>query len=208
MQLNISEINDINNSFLENYDHSFIEQIPENNKPIKVIKKSVHFDESVKPMNQSIPKINARIVRPKNIKVEPKISYDEILSKMGVKVANGKLHAVEKQPINSQPINFKPINSQPINSQQPIKKHPLPNNEIPENSYIYNKYFKSEIQPSTQIRVPRTLDEYKRMVLQNYLQKIRINQIKSKKLIIPSTNINMANSNSANLNKLFNFSQR
>ena len=33
MQLNISEI-DNNETFLENYNHSFIEEIPENNKPI------------------------------------------------------------------------------------------------------------------------------------------------------------------------------
>ena len=46
------------------------------------------------------------------------------------------------------------------------------------------------------------------MVLQDYLQKIKINQIKSKKLIIPTQNINISNRNPSNLNKLFNFSQR
>ena len=45
------------------------------------------------------------------------------------------------------------------------------------------------------------------MLLQDHLQRQRIKQIKSTKLIMPTSNISMA-SNNGNLNKLFNFSKR
>jgi hypothetical protein len=76
----------------------------------------------------------------------------------------------------------------------------------PQNSYIYNKYFKDELQPQNTIRRPRTKEEYTRMLLLDILQKQRINQIKSKKLIMPTTNIHMAEQRPNNMNKLFHFS--
>ena len=53
-----------------------------------------------------------------------------------------------------------------------------------------------------------TVHEYKRKVLENFMQRQRINQIKSRKLLMPTENINMSAANSANLNKLFRFSKR
>jgi predicted transcriptional regulator len=53
-----------------------------------------------------------------------------------------------------------------------------------------------------------SLNEYKKMVVLDILQKKRIKQIKSTKLIMPTSNINMAAGHSGNLNKLFNFSKR
>jgi hypothetical protein len=51
-----------------------------------------------------------------------------------------------------------------------------------------------------------TVHEYKRKVLENFMQRQRINQIKSRKLLIPTANINISPVNSAN--KLFYFSKR
>ena len=75
MQLNISEIyqddfGEYNNELMQ----SSFEQIPENTVPIKVIKKGVHFDDSVsqKPTHQSIPKVNAKISRPQMPPQKPK----------------------------------------------------------------------------------------------------------------------------------------
>jgi len=73
---------------------------------------------------------------------------------------------------------------------------------------IYNKYFKDDIQPQSNVRRPRTLQEYKMMLVNDYIERHRIKQIKSTKLIMPTSNINIASGNSANLNKLFAFSKR
>lgn len=180
MELNITE--------LDNFD---FEQIPEN---IFSVKKSVRFDE--KPMHQTIPRENAVMKRPKQINPRPQISYEDILSKMGMFVADGKLHLLDDK---KQKHEFK----------QQIQSHNQPHNQpqnYPQNSYIYNKYFKDELQPQDTIRKPRTKQEYTRMLLLDILQKQRINQIKSKKLIMPTININMAEYQPNNMNKLFHFS--
>jgi len=181
MELNITE--------LDNFDNSSFEQIPENNFPAK---KNVTFD---KPMHQTIPKQNAIMKRPKQINPRPQISYEDILSKMGMFVADGKLHLLDDK---KQKHEFK----------QQIQSHNQPHNQpqnYPQNSYIYNKYFKDELQPQDTIRKPRTKQEYTRMLLLDILQKQRINQIKSKKLIMPTININMAEYQPNNMNKLFHF---
>jgi hypothetical protein len=183
MELNITELD---NNFDETFDDSkFFEEIPENNVPIKRV---VHFNE--KPMIQQIPRENARMVRPKIINPRPQISYEDILSKMGMFVADGKLHLLDdKTPKQKQEF-----------------KQQMQTQNQPQNSYIYNKYFKDELQPQNTIRRPRTKEEYTRMLLLDILQKQRINQIKSKKLIMPTTNIHMAEQRPNNMNKLFHFS--
>ena len=64
------------------------------------------------------------------------------------------------------------------------------------------------MQQPDNIRRPMTKNDYKRMLLEYILQKERIKQIKSTKLMMPTSNINFASSNSGNLNKLFNFPKR
>lgn len=180
MQLNISE--------LEEY-----EQIPENmTVPIKVIKKNVHFED--RPMHQTIPKEYSKMIRPQQPPERPKISYEDILSKMGMFVSDGKLHLVDR------------------NSSQPQKQQELNSSDtanIPQNNYIYNKFFKDELQPQQHsLRQPRTLEEYKRMVVEDYIKRQHIKQMKSTKLIMPTSNINISARPSANLNKLFSFPKR
>jgi len=211
MQLNISELDDnLYNENFDDYEQHFesqteLEKIPENSAPIKVIKKSVHFDDSVKkPTHQSIPRVNAKVVRPQMPQQKPKISYEDILSKMGMFVSDGKLHLLEQQQNQPQYEQNQPQYEQ--NQYQQQKS--MPNTNIPNNSYIYNKYFKDELKQEETVRRPRTLQEYKMMLLQDYLQKQRIKQMKSTKLVMPTSNINISAGNTGNLNKLFNFSKR
>jgi hypothetical protein len=167
MQLNIYELNENDAEDTEN--NELIEEIPENTISIK------------KNMPQSILKKNVN---------KPKISYEDILSKMGMFVSDGKLHLVDKNSVS-----FK-------NNAEGTENKVITN--IPQNSYIHNKYFKNELQkiaPSP----PKTLQEYKKRVLENYIERLRINQIKSKKLLMPTSNISMATGNSSNLNKFFKF---
>lgn len=201
MELTISELDE----YYSNESFSSYEPIPENqvNIPIKVIKKSVQFSEpEQKPTHQSIPKVNAKMVRPYIPPPKPSISYEDILSKMGMFVLDGKLHLIDKK------------NTLPLENQEGSKKLYQPqinntSNIIPDqNSYIYNKYFKDEIKPEHVIRKPKTLQEYKRMVLEDYIKRQQIKQMKSKKLIMPTSNINISGGDPRNLNKLFSFSKK
>jgi len=198
MELIINELG--NEDIFNSYNNSF-EKIPENSIPVKVIKKGVHFNEPIKPIHQSIPKVNAKMIRQHTPILKPQISYEDILSKMGMFVSDGKLHLVDKKSLPKQQSDY--------NQEQQQYNHNIPeqyNHNIPQNSYIHNKYFANQNQPN-EIRKPKTLTEYKKMVIQDYIKKQKIKQIKSTKLIMPTSNINMAG-HSSNLNKLFNFSQR
>jgi hypothetical protein len=206
MELNINEFELDDNTFLEEYlqehseEHSedipeniFLEKESKNQKNQKNQKNKVHFEERIKPMHQSIPKPYAKMVRPKVPAEQPKVSYDDILLKMGMFVADGKLH----------------LNPNPNPNPNPnlVEKQ----NMVPDNSYIYNKYFSSDLatkEPT--VRVPKNLQEYRDMLIHDIIQKKRIKQIKSTKLFLPTQNIHFAPNTNANmnLNRLFNFSNR
>jgi len=93
----------------------------------------------------------------------------------------------------SQP-NYNQSNyTQPNIRQQSIpqqNKHSEPLNPAVKHSYIYNKYFKDYADPNYEKpgpRVPKTMEEYHQMLLDDRKKaiehKIRIEQIKSKKLM-------------------------
>ena len=75
----------------------------------------------------------------------------------------------------------KQTNNEPLS---PVVKH----------SYIFNKYFKdykdANINSKPQPKVPKTIEEYKQMVLEEKIrqvqEKIRISQIKSTKMMFTS----------------------
>jgi hypothetical protein len=200
MELNITELN--------GYDY---DQIPEN-KPIKIIKKNATATTTTNT-TATTNKNNVLGTKqpPKSIlkkaasEVKPKVSYDDILSKMGMFVANGQLHLSEngqqqkqQPPIQKQKQLAQKQPAQPVNVNAPIQ-----------NSYIYNKYFSNEMQNvETGPRVPKNLQEYKSMLIHDIVQKQKIKQIKSTKLIMPNSNINFSPYSSKNLNKLFSFSNR
>jgi hypothetical protein len=185
MQLNIYELNENDGE-----NNELIEQIPENIVPIK------------KKIPQSILKKNVKQqMEPQNSLKKPKISYEDILSKMGMFVSDGKLHLVDRNSVSFQEQEKEKNISQNISQNIPQNI----SQNIPQNSYIHNKYFKNELQPQNTIARPKTVQEYKKMILENYIERLRIKQIKSKKLLMPTSNINMATGNSSNLNKLFKF---
>ena len=220
MELNITELEyDDQNvfGFDQEPTQTSFENIPENKEvKIKVVKKGVHFEEPMRPMNQAIPRENAKFVRPKMPTKKPQISYEDIMSKMGIFVADGKLHLMDNNPqvyqqiknqqqqYQQQQYQEQQYQEQQCQQQQQYK----PQSNVPQNSYIYNKYFKEELKPENEVIRPMTVQEYKRKVLNNYMERQRIKEMKSRKLLMPTNNINIAAGNSANLNKLFNFSKR
>jgi hypothetical protein len=191
MELNISELND-----------NMYDQIPEN-KPIKIIKKDnkVRFNSNINETVTNTKSVLKKMVRPHVPEKKPQVSYDDILSKMGMFVADGQLHLLDNQPLKVQ----EQIKQQ-INQSQGEEPPGLGNAQ---NSYIYNKYFSNEMQNvDNGPRVPKTLLEYRNMLIQDIIQKQKAKQIKSTKLIMPTSNINFAPYSSGNMNKLFNFSNR
>ena len=196
MELNIYELDQDNNNMYE--------EIPENTFSKKVIK-NVHFENNQKPTHQSIPKVNAKMVRPKMPNQPPKISYEEILSKMGMFVSDGKLHLVDRNTLTPEKQKELIDYQRKPQYQEPPTNQPI----IPPNSYIYNKLFKDQIQPQTTIRKPKTIQEYKRMLVEDYLIREKNKQIKSTKLVMPTSNINISDGSTRGLpNRLFSFSKK
>ena len=72
-----------------------------------------------------------------------------------------------------------------------------------QNSYIYNKYFQNNQYDQGQQHRPMTPLEYRDMLIKNIIQKHKIKQMKSTKLVMPNSNINFASGPTSNLNKLF-----
>jgi hypothetical protein len=123
---------------------------------------------------------------------KPKVSYEDILANMGMFVSNGQLHLIDRD-------DYAKIQTQP-QTQDQNQSVPITQN----NNYIYNKYFKDVNQSQPTIRRPRTLQEYKKMLVQDYIQQQRIKQIKPTRLILPSSNVHF--SQQRNPNKVFAFS--
>jgi hypothetical protein len=221
MELNITELdnflgndNDNDYDYLQQPIQSSFEKIPENNVPIKVVKKGVTFKDQISPLHQALPRENSKFVRPKIPNPQPKISYEDILSKMNMFVSDGKLHLMDNNPKGYQQISQKqPIQEQvQQRQQQQRQQQQQQQSNIPANSYIYNKYFKDDFKPEPTVIRPKTLAEYKHLLILDLLEKqrqrVRVREIKSTKLIMPTSNINFSGGQTGNLNKLFNFSKR
>ena len=205
MELHITEIDNLQTNY---------EQIPENMPPkasapkINVVKHNnkVRFvdqpnipsqtpNQNIKPY-MSGPK--AKMVRPTVPPTKPQVSYDDILNKLGMFVANGKLHLLDGQ---QQP----PLNRAEVPKPHVSNSNPNPN----QNTYIYNKYFQNnQYDQDQEQQRPMTPLEYRDMLIKNIIQKHKIKQMKSTKLVMPNSNINFASGPTSNLNKLFGFSQR
>ena len=203
MELNISEI-----------DENMYDQIPENiqnkaNIPIKVTKKGnkVHFNSNITETNTNTntKSVQKKMVRPQVPAKKPQVSYDDILSKMGMFVADGQLHLLDNQPLKVQDQIKQQINQTNLTNQT----NQTNLNQAPiKNSYIYNKYFSNEMQNVDLVRRPKTVLEYRNMLIQDIIQKQKGKQIKSTKLIMPTSNIHFAPYSAGNMNKLFAFSNR
>jgi len=224
---NIEMLNDnfVQHDILD--ENQIYEEIPENEIPEnaflkKKVVKNVHFNSDVKnnlqpqnPTHQSIPKVNAKMLRSKMpLSQGPKISYEDILSKMGMHVSNGKLHLIDRNSITPEK-HKELLDAQKRKLQQNQNQEPKPINNIhnvQKNSYIYNKLFKDQLQPEVIVRKPKTLQEYKMMLIEDYIKRERIKQIKSRRLMMPTSNINISVKNTENFprlqNRLFGLSKR
>jgi len=189
MELNFSEINNINTKIpYENVDYNSYDS--KNNNPEK------YWEQNTQ----------------KQIQPKKKVSFDDILSNMNLVVnKSGILQFMSHNNPNEEHPQQYPQQQYP---QQQYPQQQLQVNKTVEkldpsvkNSYIYNKYFQDykDANPvSPQIRVPKTMEEYKKMLLEDKIkaleQKKRISEIKSTKLMFTTTPSNQINpSNSRNI---------
>jgi hypothetical protein len=172
---------------------------------------------SINSNNTNYPTININNQKnPNLINKKPKITYDDILNSLNLKVNNGKLEVLPNtfNPHHSHYNQFKTCYKKQLNANNNNINNNNRNLPIPENSYIINKYFKdyrfdNSIQNQRE-RIPITKEEYKKLIILELIRKKeeqkRIAQIKTKKLLFARNNINApANSIPNNLNKLFRF---
>ena len=137
------------------------------------------------PVRQQLPPRHP----PKN-----QISYDDILQSMNMRVKDGKLEMIQPVP---QQANYAP--------QVPYQE---------QNSYIYNKYFQDYTkQQNHQQQMPSrplTPQERRALIIKRQIeienQRRRISQIKSKKLLFSTNNINISYGRQPrDMNRLFKF---
>jgi hypothetical protein len=211
MELNFSEISSNSNSNLDN-DNSHSLKYDFNNLNLKkeikneVINKQVTFNTYNTYWDP----------KPEYEKIEPKknnVSYNDILNSMNMVVINGRLHFVPNNKFQN--IQTNPQEST-IQNQNKTQRQNV-NQNGSQNSYIFDKYFKNYQQEQAENEIPKvplTPDEIKRNIILHRLKQIeerkRIEQIKPKKLLFNTSNINISNqvNNPPNLNKLFRFSNR
>jgi len=130
------------------------------------------------------------------VKPEKKrVSFDDIMRNMNLVVSKtGVLQSIRQQPQEQQQQNQQQQNQQQYQQQQhnpAVQVHKQnPQDPSVKHSYIYNKYFKDyqdAAPPEPEIKVPKTKEEYFRMVAEERKrqmdEKIRISQIKSTKLM-------------------------
>jgi hypothetical protein len=132
-----------------------------------------------------------------------KVSYDDILSSLNMVVHNGVLQFANPIQTNQ---------SNQSNQSNQVQKKQVTIREPNSSNYITNKYFKDYKEPGVIEEPPKpmTKEEYRQMLIQDYIKRQeaqrRIAQIKSKKLLFHTNNINIAqnqNQMPRDMNKLF-----
>jgi hypothetical protein len=138
-----------------------------------------------------------------------KVTFDDILSNMNLVVnKSGVLQFMAPiQDDEPQEYDYNQFINKETPQQQIVKLNNNPIDPSVKHSYIYNKYFKdynqSNMLQEPEIRVPKTMEEYKQMLLEDkikqYKERMRIANIKSTKLMFTSPNMNTVNVNTKNI---------
>jgi len=197
--MNLTIFDDVPDNFID------LDDTSENINKINVIKQAEPILTKpilTKPILRRYPLVN-------QIK-KPSISYDDLLNNMGLYVDNGLLQT----NINQNSLSIKGKGTQVKMECSKVKgcmQNVPSQSTIPQNSYIYNKYFKEHLKPVAPI-VPKTPEEYKQLIVQNLIEKrmqqLRVGQIKSTKLIMPTNNIHISPiqiNRVANVNRFFRY---
>ena len=192
MDIKLSELDGLNTKNpYENFDYNNYQQNSVNywessnkNKEIKQKKKKVSFDDILSNMNLVVNKEGVLQFMTPNQSEPPfnNSSYNQ---------------QIQKNDTNIRQVHYNPNN---VNTESFINENQEPLNLQIKHSYIYNKYFKDYADPNVKKigpRVPKTIEEYRQMLLDDKIKaiqhKIRLEQIKSKKLLFISTQSSQTN---------------
>jgi hypothetical protein len=128
-----------------------------------------------------------------------KVSFNDILSNMNLVVnKQGVLQLMipNQEEFKKQydyNYNSNEFNEQPQYQEPQENKNSKPIDQSVKHSYIYNKYFKDYSDPNAQKpvpRVPKTIEEYNKMLLEDKIKAIEhrkmIEEVKSKKMMFTS----------------------
>ncbi len=137
-------------------------------------------NKRVYPTAQKILPTNGFAVGDDNKKVSKKVTYDDILSSLNMKVINGKLQIVRGDADVVPP----PQKKQVINNRQKFNENVNMNAYSKQNEF-YNKFLQAQTQAQV-VADPLTPEEKKRLLMIQYIkhqqERQRISRIKSRKL--------------------------
>ena len=196
---------------------------------------SFQIDDGYYGTGDNYDKFNNTNTNTNTYNMNKPLTYDDMLASMCMRVQNGNLCMINDD-LNNASNNYVVEPQQSLHRQQQLPQRqqqttrPVSNisaNTMNNNSYIYNKYFqkyKQNEQPSDDFSDLNNLknlllsgqisrEDYKKAVLIKLIndrnEKIRLQKIKSKKLMFSNSNINIPGANRGqappNMNKLFRF---
>ena len=156
-----------------------------------------NFDVNGYQTNNYWETSNVKAQEPK----KKKINYNDILNSLNLVVNKSGVLQYISTTDNQEPYYDEKQQYSHQPQQQPNKGKPL--EPQVKNSHIYNKYFKDYKDPNVEyieeVKVPQTVEEYNRMLLEDRIRRIqernRIAKIKSTKLMFErnNTQINTGN---------------
>lgn len=142
-----------------------------------------------------------------------KVTYDDILSSLNMKVVDGKLQIVRNVVAeNVRSNNFVPQQQQQQQQRPQTKFVPMqPQQQFHSNQTNQSKRFQSMHQPLQQQEMPPapilTKEQYRQVQIANYMREVQriqhIRNAKSTKLKFSNINVSPVMTSSNNLNKLF-----
>lgn len=113
----------------------------------------------------------------KNEVLQPKLSYEDILSKLGMYVSGEQLYLMKTLPKEKQvEIVQKAMVDAGLENPNTFQQQNYP---PVQNSYIHNKYFKDSMN-EPQIKRPQTLGEYRNMLAQQIIDRRKAQQIQQR----------------------------
>jgi len=208
MELNFSELDNMttqnpyeqfnsNDYGVDNNSDKYWEQA-KSEKEQQTKKKKVSFNDILSNMNLVVNKKGIlQFMQPTQ---EPQQNYEYEEQYYQQQYAQPQ----QRQTVTKQQQYAQPQQRQTVTKQQQYAQPQMPVDPSVKHSYIYNKYFKDyqDASPSTpEIKVPKTKQEYLKMLLQERIrqniERKRISQIKSTKLFFTTNTGNQGNVNAS-----------
>jgi len=214
------------------------------NNPTNIVDKLSKRTLTSSSRNGEIKTLKPVTITPQ-LQQKKKISYDDLLSNMGMTLVNGKLelYNISKLPPPYQPPNnpkYRNVNdytyqqnrmsqqSRPMQQQQQLQQQQFQQQQLQQQQLqqqqlqqqqlqqqqlqqqqLQQQQFQQQQFQQQEQEQPMTKQQYKKYLALEYLKnqeaRNRIGQIKSKKLLFPTTGPGSVSINSSNMNRFFSF---